>query len=114
MVSCVPGRPVVLALVDADHDQRASGVRVVVATLQQPGDRAERLVAATAHDESDGLAMPPRRGPARRLEHRHQLLVVEDRVGVEHPGTPPRCDVRVDRHLGLRGFLDHILTLPAE
>ena len=55
------------------------------------------------------------RGLGLRLNTKGEAwFVVQYRVGVEHPWAPPRGDVRVDRHLGLRGFLDHILTLPAE
>ena len=67
------------SLVGAHQDQRARGVRVAVAALEQLGDRAEGVVAAQSDDEPDRLAVAPGRGPPGRLEDGRHLLGGQDR-----------------------------------
>ncbi len=122
----------------ASRIRRSGVVRVAVAALEHTGDGGERLVAAQPDDEPHRLAVTPRRRPSRGLEQGGHLLARHDRVRVEGARAPARGDVGVNRHRvsarrvvacscaalvgGLLllaqalvgGFLDHILTLPAE
>jgi hypothetical protein len=64
----IAGGALVLAFVDAHHDQCACGMGVPVAALQQPGDSLKVSSPRRPDDEPDRLPVPPRGGPARGLE----------------------------------------------
>ena len=118
----VQGRPLVGALVDAHQDQRARGVRVAVAALQQVGDRRRRCRRRAGRRRTGPAGGRPRSRAQRAASSRRpDLLGVQLGVGVEQPRAPPRGDVRdgsapgcrrADRS-GLRSGWPTPPTLPA-
>ena len=99
------GSPVVLSVngrrVGEDVDQHRGAVRpALVPRDEQAEEPLPVRVAALRVEEAPGLRVERRRRPARRLEHRQQVLLRHLRP-VERARRPALEEQRVDRVIGL-------------